>query len=58
MDQFFNEWKKRYKEGACTKEHIERLGVIGRLTAEQITEILAQEVDLPKGPIVPPKIAD
>lgn len=51
MLDFFEDWKKRYLNKTCTLEHLQRLQAIGRLTEEQVRQILVQARKRDKGVI-------
>lgn len=39
-DEFLADWKERYIKGTCTKDHLLRLQKIGRLSEEEVQEII------------------
>ena len=41
-NKFVEDWTKRYKEGTCTMEQLERLYKINRLSYDELQKILKE----------------
>lgn len=48
-EEFVKDWTERYVKGTCTLEHLQRLQAIGRLTEEQVRQILVEARKRDKG---------